>query len=131
MNRHSDLLLPELKASLRRAQSLSTLDLIDAMRARDRAVHRVVDFLRDHDVMVWPCSTGMPFDADARQEDISEDWTPIELTPVLQLPGLSIPVTKTPDGMPCGAQLIGPKRSDLRLIQLARLLEPRLGFVET
>ena len=45
----------------------------------------------------------------ARAEEIKEDWTPIELTPVLQVPALAVPVGKTSDGMPCGAQFIGPK----------------------
>ena len=80
--------------------------------------------------MIWPTTTGLAFNAEAKADEINEDWTPIELTPVLQIPCLSVPVGKTADGMPCGVQFIGPKRSDRFLIELARQLEPEIGFVD-
>ncbi|MEM7377514.1 MAG: amidase family protein, partial [Pseudomonadota bacterium] len=81
-----------------------------------------------HDVMVWPTSTHLPFRADAEAQDIHEDWTPIELTPCLHLPALALPVGHTPDGMPCGVQLIGPKRADAHLLAQAVALEDALSF---
>lgn len=109
--------------------SLTKTDLVNAIRIRDHAVETISAFFDEFDVMVWPASAQLPFDAEAKSDEILEDWTPIELTPVLQIPALSVPVNITPDGMPCGVQFIGPKRSDLKLVELARILEPEIGFV--
>ena len=124
---HEDLISPEIRKALERAQALSKVEIVDAIRVRDQAVHTITSFFTDYDLMIWPTSTQLPFDAEAKE--IHEDWTPIELTPVLQLPALSVPVAMTPDSMPCGVQFIGPKRSDLKLIELAKILEPEIGFV--
>ena len=120
----------ELCAACAAGRGITTETLASALRTRDHAVHTLTRFFASVDVMVWPSSTALPFDAEATADAIHEDWTPLELTPVLQVPALSIPVGTTPDGMPCGAQLIGPKRSDLQLIEMARLLEPALGLVQ-
>ncbi len=130
MNEQPELYSDELKASLARGESLTAEDLVEATRACDRAVHSITEFFGSYDIMIWPTSTKMPFRADAKADEIGEDWKPLELTPVLQVPALAIPVGTTPDEMPCGVQLIGPKRSDPALIQLARKLEPMIGFVE-
>ena len=119
----------ELRQALMHGKSLSVNQLAVANRDRDRAVNTMAAFFRRYDVLAWPTSTGLPFPAEAETGGITEDWTPIELTPALQLPALAIPVGKTPDGMPCGIQLIGPWRSDLNLIQMARTLEPKIGFI--
>ncbi len=41
-------------------------------------------------------------------------------------PALSMPCGKTPEGLPVGLQLIGPIRSDARLLQIAKSLESLL-----
>ena len=120
----------ELQLAVAKGEALSNQELVNALRVCDRAYHNVCTFFGSFDLMIWPTSTQRPFAADARSDDIREDWKPIELTPVLQLPALALPVAKTPDGMPCGVQLIGPKRSDLGLIHLAKQLEPLIGYVD-
>ncbi|MEM9605724.1 MAG: amidase [Pseudomonadota bacterium] len=117
---------PELHAALARGREVTSASLCQSTRVRDRCVHTVHAFFADHDVMVWPTSTRMPFGADAEAEAIHEDWRPIELTPCLHLPALAVPVGRTPDGMPCGVQLIGPLRADARLLALATALEAAL-----
>ncbi len=119
---------PELVAATARGDALTADQLRDAMRTRDRAIHTVERFFETCDVLLWPTTTQLPFAADATADGILEDWTPIELTPALQLPALAFPVASTPDGMPCGVQLIGRKRSDLHLIQFVQTLAPMIGF---
>lgn len=43
------------------------------------------------------------------------------------LPVVTLPVGPAPDGLPVGVQVIGPYLSDLRLIEIARLLEQAAG----
>jgi aspartyl-tRNA(Asn)/glutamyl-tRNA(Gln) amidotransferase subunit A len=41
------------------------------------------------------------------------------------LPGISVPAGTTSEGLPVGAQLVGPRRSDARLLALAKSMEKR------
>lgn len=130
LDANPDLYSEELQTSISRARSLTIEELVRATRICNRAVQTTLAFFESFDLMIWPTSTQMPFAAEAKTGEISEDWSPLEITPVLQLPALAIPVGRTPDGMPCGVQLIGQKRSDLGLIRVAETLEPLIGFVK-
>ncbi len=105
-NRH--LCSDEILVTLDRANALTADEVVEAQRTRNRVIVRITQFFEAYDIMVWPTSTHPPYDAEAMAADIKEDWKPLELTPVLEIPALTIPVGTTLDGMPCGAQLIGP-----------------------
>ncbi|KIF07296.1 hypothetical protein PL81_02750, partial [Streptomyces sp. RSD-27] len=47
---------------------------------------------------------------------------------VLGWPGISVPAGFTPDGLPVGAQLLGPADSEPRLLSLAAQLEAAEGW---
>ncbi len=44
------------------------------------------------------------------------------------IPSITIPCGIASDGMPCGLQLVGPRDSDVKLLQAAAWCEERLGF---
>jgi aspartyl-tRNA(Asn)/glutamyl-tRNA(Gln) amidotransferase subunit A len=44
------------------------------------------------------------------------------------IPAVSIPCGLTPEGLPCGLQLVGPPHSELRLLAAAAWCEARLGW---
>jgi amidase len=46
------------------------------------------------------------------------------------LPAMSLPVGVTSDGLPVGVQLIGPARSEARLLGLAASVEPVAGWLD-
>jgi amidase len=51
----------------------------------------------------------------------------IALASACGLPATTIPVGQTPQGLPVGAQLIGPRASDARMLAIAEVIEERLG----
>ncbi|WP_120499222.1 amidase [Roseovarius sp. EL26] len=83
----------------------------------------VVAFFERYDFAIWPTTTGLAFDADARDHEIDEDWRTVTLTPILELPSISIPFGTSSDGMPVGLHITGPKGSDARLLQFAHQIE--------
>ena len=68
-------------------------------------------------------ATGLAYAADLAEAEIDMDWTPVELTPALQLPVISVPFGRTDDGLPAGLQVIGRHRADLLVLQGAHMIE--------
>lgn len=126
----------EMKATLRwniaEARGRPLTDLTDAVRAHGRLYHRVRNFFRRFDVLALPVSQVPPFDLDV--EWIKEingeamptyiDWmrscSDISMT---TCPAISVPAGFTSEGLPVGLQLVGPHRSDMELLRIARAFE--------
>ena len=51
----------------------------------------------------------------------------IGLATACRLPATAIPVGQTPEGLPVGAQIIGPHGADARTIGVAQAIDERLG----
>ena len=49
---------------------------------------------------------------------LNRDWT------LLHVPCVAIPVGRGPKNLPVGVQIIGPRMSDLRLLEFAKMLAP-------
>jgi amidase len=120
---HGDAIGPELRRAVEAGRALSISDMARAERLRAQGWERMVAFFSRYDAMVWPTTCGLAFSADMDMADVTEDWRPAELTPCLELPALSLPFGRTPDGLPAGLQLIGPRFTDFALLQIAHSVE--------
>jgi amidase len=107
---------------------------------RDEAGHaaRIGELFRDHDVLLTPTCARPPVDA-AEWEGMSALRTLLGLGLVYPFtavwnttgqPAISVPAPPASDGLPIGAQLVGPPESEGRLLSLAAQLENELGWAE-
>jgi amidase len=107
---------------------------------RDEARHaaRINELFRDHDVLLTPTTARPPVGA-AEWEGMSAARTFLGLanaypyTGVWNMtgqPAISVPAAHSSDGLPIGAQLIGPPDGEPRLLALAAQLERELGWTE-
>ena len=105
---------------------------------RDEARHsaRINELFRDHDVLLTPTCARPPVKA-AQWEGLGALRTLLELAAVYPFtgiwnmtgqPALAIPAPPSADGLPVGAQLIGPPDGEGRLLALAAQLERELGW---
>jgi amidase len=105
---------------------------------RDEARHsaRINELFRDHDVLLTPTCARPPVKA-AQWEGLGALRTLLEMTAAYPFtaiwnmtgqPALSIPAPPSADGLPVGAQLIGPPDGEGRLLALAAQLERELGW---
>lgn len=76
-------------------------------------------------VLVMPTAAQAAFAHTSRPPTTQADFT--SLVSIAGLPALAVPVGTDGDGLPVGIQLVGPARSETRLMALARRLEPLLG----
>jgi amidase len=106
--------------------------LLRVAHAIERPLHRYVGrIFRRFDVVLMPTTAKPP--APIGSIDGLDGWPTDKLMVgycpytwpwnVLGWPGVNVPAGITPDGLPVGAQLLGPAHSEGRLIQLAKQLE--------
>ncbi|HDH03231.1 MAG TPA: amidase [Actinobacteria bacterium] len=121
-----------LQWNIAEARDRPLTDLTDALRAHGRLYHRVREFFQRFDVLALPVTQVPPFDVDLEwvreidgvQMSTYIDWmrscSDISLT---TCPAISVPAGFTDEGLPVGIQLVGPHRSDMKLLRIARAFE--------
>lgn len=104
-------------------------DYLDAAAVRVALGERMGRFHRDHDLLLTPTLpiTAFPAGADVPPGWHSPDWAtwtpytyPFNMT---QQPAASVPCGLTPDGLPVGLQIVGPRHADALVLRAARALE--------
>jgi amidase len=109
-----------------------------AIRDEGRHAALINELFRDHDVLLTPTTARPPVEA-ARWEGLGATRTLLGMAAVYPFtaiwnitgqPALSIPAPPTGDGLPIGAQLIGPPDGEGRLLALAAQLQRELGWPE-
>lgn len=101
---------------------------LKAQRARTLLINQFNDLFNDYDILVSPTSPTPAFSLGDRTGDpIKMYMADIMTVPasLAGLPAVSIPAGKDSDGLPVGVQLIGPRRSDAKILALARSLEDK------
>jgi amidase len=133
-------LLPDYRARLganvvwntERGLKLKLADLSRATVLRDRLADQVSEFFEDVDVLACPATQVAPFDVnldwvheiDGVPQENYLDWmASAYLISATGLPAMSVPAGFTPDGLPVGLQLVGRRRADWELLQVAHAFE--------
>ncbi|MEU0243495.1 amidase family protein, partial [Streptomyces sp. NPDC006235] len=110
-----------------------------AARRAETVLHgRIGGFFTSYDVVLAPTTAAPPPRIGALLElsGFATDRAMIAACPyawpwnVLGWPGVNVPAGFTPDGLPVGAQLLGPANSEPLLVQVAAQLEAELRWHE-
>ena len=115
-----------------------------ALQTREQLRERFRAYFEQHqlDAMIFPTTPlpSRPIEDSAQTVELNGEQVPTFPTyirntdpaSIAALPGISIPVGMTSDGLPVGVELDGPEGSDRRLLEIAATLEPILnGFAQT
>jgi len=114
---------------IERGLALSAMDVQRASEIRSDWFRTVCGLFDQHDVLVLPSAQMWPFDVtlDYPKEisgttmDTYHRWMQVVIpASLLGLPVVNVPAGFGQNGLPAGLQLIGPKGSDARLLQLAQ-----------
>jgi Asp-tRNA(Asn)/Glu-tRNA(Gln) amidotransferase A subunit family amidase len=127
---HREDLTREVVSRLEKAEQLESLSVRRAERTRTEGYDVLQDVFEDNDVLVTPTIGMSPFEKDTQPTEIDgkeidplHGWAltwPLDLT---GNPAASVPVGHTPDGLPVGLQVIGPRHGDRTVVTLSAALE--------
>jgi aspartyl-tRNA(Asn)/glutamyl-tRNA(Gln) amidotransferase subunit A len=109
-------------ADLRRGLTLSARDYLDALRVRDLVVAEFQRVFGEADVILTVSRTGTaPLLGEERPRRTATSMSDILRAAgnIAGIPAISFPCGLAEDGLPVGLQLIGPRRSDARLLAIA------------
>ncbi|MER7761762.1 amidase [Streptomyces sp. NPDC097619] len=132
------LLDPRTRQAARTGRLLGGLPLRLARRAEGLLQRRIGEIFGRYDVVLTPTTAvpPPPVGALAGLGGLRTDRTMIAACPyawtwnVLGWPAVNVPAGFTPEGLPVGAQLLGPAGGEPRLISLAAQLEADLRWAE-
>ncbi|MFI5662048.1 amidase [Streptomyces sp. NPDC051684] len=123
-------------ALVRYGRALSAAAVARAEQTRLALRTRLGELMRSYDLLAMATVPVEPFAADAIAPDWAADpeglrwlaWSPATYPFNLTgQPALSLPVGRTPQGLPVGLQLVGRTGEDLRVLATAERLESALG----
>lgn len=101
------------------AAARSAADYAAADRVLDAATLKMRRLFSQVDVLVLPTTPQGAFPIDAPVPSNQADLT--GFASLAACPSVSIPMGSLPDGLPIGLQFVGPRGSDLRLLELAQV----------
>jgi amidase len=90
------------------------------LEARDRFTAAFTAFFADHDALVLPPANTVAF---PHGTDSTGEGMMCAFANLAGLPVLTVPAGRTADGLPVGVQLVGPRWSEMRLLDVAAALE--------
>ena len=139
MDQHRDRMSPNVVWNTEQGLARSTREVVEADIAQAAIARRVVRFFDDHDLLLCPVAITPAFDA--RQHQLDEfggvrfgfyyQWMMMTYAiTVTACPSLAVPCGFTASGLPVGMQLIGPPRSEHRLLAAGAWLEQQFGLHE-
>ncbi|MEM7206955.1 MAG: amidase family protein [Pseudomonadota bacterium] len=108
-----------LRRFIERGQRLTGDEVGRARRIQADCWRTMEKFFNRFDFLVWPSISGLPYDAILTESEVDEDWKPVELTPSLNLPAISLPCGTSTSGTPVGLQIIGSPGSDAELLNIS------------
>jgi amidase len=133
---HPDDFKASLADNIRAGEHLTGVDVARAYTQRTTLSDRMREFFTDHDLLVLPTSQVPPFPADqeypteinGEQMETYLDWMrACYLITVTGCPAISVPLGRTPAGLPVGVQLVAPHGADRFLLETAAALEAAIA----
>lgn len=124
-----DRLKPEAIWEIERGLSLSGMEVHRASVLRSDWFRSATNAFETHDVLALPSAQVFPFDKSTewpreiagRSMDTYHRWMEVMIAAsLIGLPVVNVPVGFSEAGLPMGMQLIGPRGSDRRLLELAQ-----------
>jgi amidase len=118
---------------------LTPSDIGRAERERAALFKRVAAFFEDYDLLIAPAMQAKPYPVEKTYVDTIAgkkmrsyiDWITITFAiSVTGCPALAIPAGFSKEGLPIGLQIVGPPRSEARLLAAGHVLEEMLGIAE-
>jgi amidase len=135
MKKHRDLYKPEIIGNTEFGLGLKPEEIVGAEIAQGEIIRRVAQWFESYDALLCPVITCPPFDVKLRYPTVV-DGVSLEgymgylvLTcaiTVTACPVVSLPGGFTKDGLPVGLQLVGPPRSEAKLLAMAAWVEAAL-----
>jgi amidase len=116
----------------------SPFDIMVALDERDRFIATLDRFFADHDAFICPAATVVAFTHRAQGSPIDVDGEPVSsmcvdhptiLATYTGSPSLVVPIALNPQGLPIGAQLVGRRWNDERLIAVGKIVEEITGTI--
>lgn len=114
----------------------SPYDLMVALEERDRFVTALASFFSENDVFICPAAicTAFPHGPPGSQVDVDGELArsicidhPTILSTYTGIPSLVVPIALGTGGLPIGAQLVGPRWGDERLIAIGAAIADVVG----
>lgn len=112
-------------------QHVSIFDYLEAQERRHEFCRRMQDFFRTHDLLLTPTLPDTAWDAGldyppGNPPDPPESLRRISLCytfSLAHLPACSVPAGLSPQGLPVGLQMVGPRFAEARVLQAAAAFE--------
>lgn len=134
---HRDRLKPEVIWNIEKGLQLTGDQIARAESQRGILFRRMHEFFESYDLLLCPATIVPPFPVEERyvkrcngvEFETYVDWLLIVAVATLSMcPAISIPCGFTKDRLPVGLQIIGPNRSEHRLLAGAKFIEDALGL---
>ena len=132
LEKHRDALKPDVIANVEFGAKLSVADIARAEIAHGEIVRRMARFFETYDALICPVALAPPIKVEQHYLE-NLHGTAFEgylgwlvMTWVISVTGcpvLALPCGFTRDGLPIGLQVIGPPRSDAKLLAIGAYLE--------
>lgn len=137
LEKHRDLLKPEVIWNIEKGQKLTAEEIGKAERWRGELFYRTAKFFENYDVLVCPTTIVPPYpveqryvaEVDGHKFDNYIEWVLVcSAFTLTSCPAISVPCGFTKDGLPVGLQIVGKPRGEAALLQAAKLFEDAAGL---
>ncbi len=137
LTNHRDKLKPEVIWNIEKGLNLSGEEIAIAEAQRGALFRRMHEFFNTYDLLLCPATIVPPFPVEERyvkscngvEFETYVDWLLIVAAATLCMcPAMSIPCGLTKNHLPVGLQIIGPNRSEHKLLAGAKFIEDLLAL---
>ena len=137
LNHHRTEIKPEVIWNIEAGLALTATELRQAIRTQGRIINDAARFMQNVDVLICPATSVTAVDAHLRYPGSDNDvpipqyyrWLAIAYAiTVSALPVITLPVSKSPSGLPFAVQLIGKPGGEASLFQYAKAIESLCGW---